>query len=225
MKTAITIILTSLFCNFLISTLQAEDEFLKISLSRSEFKILEENGLVLKTKEIKDAPWPEVHVATIIKNITALEAIAVFSTYEHQIRYIPDLKTAKIVKIVSPTDIHVAFTMNPPWPVPDSAYTTGNVLKKYEDEDQTVYEVSWYLVKSDSIIGSRGYARFRNFGKGTLFEYKTLVRPKSIFASLASGIMLDSVKITVIAIKNYLEKLKSEQPSKIKQYLTNLKIK
>jgi len=60
-------------------------------------------------------------------------------------------------------------------------YSTGNVFKMLENDG---YEISWYLVKSDSLIDSKGMVQFIPQGKKTLLKYKSLIHPDSKLASM-----------------------------------------
>lgn len=174
--------------------------------------------LLLETRPVKDAPWPEVTFRRLI-DASPEECAAVFSNYPDQVNYSPNLVEVKPLKHVTPTEVHVSFKMNMPWPVSDTVTVTGNRLSRLEDG---TYQVEWYLVKSDSSKESRGSARFSPYNGKTLYRYRSFNFPTSSLARLIKGKMIKSTGKSVTAYIAYLEKVKKENPALMKRYITEM---
>jgi len=159
-------------------------------LSKKDEAILLNKEFILKKKNVKKSTWPEVYVLTFIK-ATPKQSIAVFFAYHEHKNFIPKLLISKPVKYISPTDIHIYFEMNIPWPLSNSHFITGNRLKKLRNGG---YRVKWYFVKSDSAKDSYGGVYFFSYKNKTLLVYQNFTRPKSVLAGLFKGKMLKGVK-------------------------------
>ena len=177
--------------------------------------LLKSNGKhLIQENEIKDSPWPEITHYTII-NATPLEAAAVLSYYPHQKLYVPDLIESNPVKKVTPTDTHVAYRMKVPWPLKDTRYVTGNIIKQIGPDS---FEISWYLVSSESIKKTKGSAKFIPLNGKTLMEYKNFVDPDNSFAPLVTSLMKSNLKETVEAIVARIESLAKNDSDQIQKY-------
>lgn len=171
--------------------------------------------LIVKTSEVKEATWPEVTIYALI-NSTALEAVAVFAAYHYQKEYVPHVLISQPVKHVTPTDVHVSYERDNPWPLSNSSYTTGNRLKRFQ---KVGYEVEWYFVKSDSTTESRGKAHFLPYEQNAILRYRTFIQPKSFFARFVKGSMVSDVTSAVQSIVNYIDMLKKEKPQDMKKFI------
>jgi hypothetical protein len=189
--------------------------FSKINLTSEELKNLASGNLIVRTKAIKDAPWPEVTVYSLIK-ASPKEAVAIFAAYHDQKNFTPGVIKSNPVKIISPLDIHVSYEMSVPWPLSNAIYTTGNVLGKLKDGG---YIIKWYFVESNSTENNSGEANFVPFKDISLFKYKTLIHPKSIFASIFEGFMLDDVQESVKITKKHIESLSSAGGPTVAEYI------
>ena len=186
-------------------------------LSSGEKEKLQQKEIVFEQSELPNHPWPQMTFYSLI-DLPVREAIAIFSRYQDHKKFVPNLIKSVPIRKVSPQDTHVAFELQTPWPLPNSKYTTGNVLKKIGDNG---YEVSWYLVNSNTVDESSGRAIFMDHNGKTLLIYQTLVVPQSIFASLVKETAKKDMLQTVRAISNYLEQTKSS-PELLAQYLKEL---
>jgi len=171
--------------------------------------------IVLKPIEVKGAPWPEVFAISAIK-ATPLEATSIFSAYDLQKNYIPDVLKSEIIKYEVPGIVHVDYEMHLPWPLPNPKYVHAHVLKELPKG----YEVSWYMIKSsvaDEVIGS---AKFIKHKDKTLMIYRCLVRPSSIFAgfSFIKNGMLKDVTRNLQAVVDYIEFSKINDLESIGKY-------
>jgi hypothetical protein len=186
-------------------------------LSRTEMDKLMQNELIVHSREIPKRPWPEITIFGVIDVVPA-EAAALFSNYQDQKKYIPDLIKSDPVKKIGARETIVDFEMRTPWPLSNSKYSTGNVFKMSENNE---YEIAWYLVESDSLVDSKGAVNFMPFGKKTLFKYKSLIHPDSKLASIFSSKAKSGMFKTVQAIVSYIEETKRTNPEKV-QKLVNL---
>jgi hypothetical protein len=187
-------------------------------LTQAERAKLTNRELIIHSKEIPKRPWPEITIFALI-DILPVEAAALFSHYQDQKTYIPDLIKSDPVKKISENEIIVDFEMHTPWPLANSKYSTGNVFKKLENNG---YEISWYLVKSDSLIDSKGMVQFIPYEKITLMKYKSLIYPDSKFASIFSSKAESGMSKTVQAIVTYIEETKKKNPEKIQRLINSL---
>ncbi len=182
-----------------------------------ELKTLTNKQSVVYSKNIPGCPWPEMTFFALI-DVLPVEAAALFSHYQDQKKYIPDLIKSDPVKKISENEMIVDFEMYIPWPLSNSKYSTGNVFKKSASNE---YEISWYLVESDSLIDSKGMVQFTPYETKTLFKYKSFIHPDSKLASIFSSKAKSGMSKTVQAIVTYIEETKRTNPEKI-QKLINL---
>ena len=145
----------------------------------------------------RGGPWPEREVWVVLP-ASADEALAVFSDYKDQLRWLPDLREA------SPEggwgeDVSVAFRMNVPFPLKDTRYASRNLLRRYPEGGG---EVSWVQLRSDSARDSEGFARFYVWGPGrSVLHYRSWVHPRSALAGLFAGRFRKGLARTVTALR------------------------
>ena len=187
-------------------------------LTQTELVKLMNKELIIHSKEIPGRPWPEITIFALIDALP-VEAAALFSDYQDQKTYIPDLIKSDPVKKISDNETIVDFEMHTPWPLANSKYSTGNVFKRLENNG---YEISWYLVKSDSLIDSKGMVQFIPYEKKTLMKYKSLIYPDSRFASIFSSKAEGGMSKTVQAIVAYIQETKKKNPEKIQRLINSL---
>ena len=174
--------------------------------------------LVIHSKVIPGRPWPEITIFAII-DVLPVEAAALFSNYQDQQIYIPDLIKSDPIKKIAENEIVVDFEMHIPWPLANSKYSTGNVFKKLENNE---YEISWYLVESDSLVDSKGAVQFVPYANKTLMKYKSLICPDSKLACFFSFKAESGMSKTVQAIVAYIEETKKTKPEKIQELINSL---
>ncbi len=205
---------------FFIVTMNAFSQ-LPYNLKQSVLDKIYKGEIIIMKEKIANAPWPNVIVYSLV-NATSLESVAVFSAYEEHKDYIPDLLVSKIVKVISKTDVHIAFKLNIPWPLSNSNYIMGNKLSKKKNG---AYQVKWYFVKSDSSKDNYGKIVLTPYKDKTIMKYENFTYPKSSLAKLFKTKMIKKVKETVIAIKKKIEDIKGSNNNTIKFYITALKLK
>ncbi len=146
--------------------------------------------------------WPEV-TSRLIVSKPPREAMEVFMDFESHKKYIPDMLESKVVKRISPDNMHVYGAMAMPWPVNKSSYVTNNVLTKGADGS---YMLKWNLVEAKYIKSTDGYMSFRNYNGKTLLEYVTFIVPNSSLAGMFKDRVATDVKKTVEKITQHIEK-------------------
>lgn len=148
--------------------------------------------------------WPEVSTRMLLTK-SPREAMETFMDFEAQKTYIPDMLDCKVVKKISPENMHVYGAMALPWPVKKSEYVTNNVLTKGPDGS---YTLKWNLVEAKYIKSTDGYMAFSKYGEKTLLEYVTFIVPNSSFAGMFKDRVASDVKKTVEKITQHIEKAK-----------------
>jgi len=187
-------------------------------LTQTELSKLTNKELIIHSKEVPKCPWPEITVFTLI-DVSPVEAAALFSNYQDQKTYIPDLIKSDPTRKLADNETVVDFEMRLPWPLASSKYSTGNVLNRLENNQ---YEICWYLVESDSLIDSKGTVQFIPYGDKTLLKYQSLIHPDSKLASVFSSRAKGAITKTVQAIVTYIEETKKKNPEKIQKLISAL---
>ena len=179
-----------------------------LELSPSERHQLMKGDLIIKTKDIKESTWPEVTLYGKIET-NPLLALSVYAAYDYQKNYVPDVTKSDPIKHITPTDVHVSYERDLPWPLSSTKYTTGNVVSKLSED---AYSINWYLVHSDSIADTKGIAFFNRYKNFTIFKYKTFIIPKTVFAPLLKNNMLNDLKQSMTKIISHIETITTSSP-------------
>ena len=187
-------------------------------LNQTELAKLTGKQLIVHSREIPRCPWPEITVFTLI-DVSPVEAAALFSNYQDHKKYIPDLVKSDPIGKLAENEIIVDFEMHLPWPLANTKYSTGNVCNRLDNNE---YEISWYLVESDSLIDTKGVVQFIPYGKKTLLKYQSLIHPDSKLASVLSSKVKGGITKTVQAIVTYIEETKKNNPEKMQKLISAL---
>jgi hypothetical protein len=187
-------------------------------LNYTELAKLTNKELIVHSRAIPKRPWPEITIFAVI-DVLPVEAAAVFSNYQDQKKYIPDLLKSYPVRRIAENEIIVDFEMRFPWPLSNSRYSTRNVFKTLENGG---YLISWYMVESDSLIDTRGAVQFIPYGTKTLLIYKSLIYPGSKLAPIFSSRVKASMSKMVQAIVTYTEKIKKQNPEETQRLINSL---
>ena len=185
-------------------------------LSQAEMARLTNRELVVHSKEVPKCPWPEITVFTLV-DASPGEAAALFSNYQDQKSYIPDLVKSTPTTRLGENETIVDFEMRLPWPLANSKYSTRNTLAKVDNNE---YQVAWNLVESDCLIDSKGTVQFAPYGDKTLLRYRSLIHPGSKLSSVFSSRAKSGISKTVQATASYIEETKKHNPEKMRT-LTN----
>jgi hypothetical protein len=157
------------------------------SLTANQQAIVERGGTVQLLEPLTTSPWPRSVVFEFI-DATPEECAAVLSDYELQSKYIPRMKTSRIVKRRSPIETDVQYVIDIPV-FPDEQ----SVSRQQVSTMNGVYAVRWQTVVDDSdppksvTAGRASFAAMatpRSGKKGTLMVHDQTVLPNSVFARI-----------------------------------------
>jgi len=178
------------------------------NLPPAEQQLLHQKKLVLKTQKSKKSVWPKITIYATI-NSSPLESVAVYYALDYQKEYVPDLLKSRPIKHISPTEVHTAYTLNVPWPLPNSSYINGTKLSTLNGGG---YRIDWYMVESDAADETTGNAQFIPLEKGkTLLIYTSFMRPKSFFARFIKKLMIKNSLKSITVIRDHIELVKRER--------------
>lgn len=187
------------------------------NLSTAERGVILKQGFITSLKKVEDAVWPEITIKSIIKT-PPLTAVAIFAAYDYQKNYVPGLLKSKIHKVVSPTQIQVAYELKMPWPISNGVYINDH---KLTSPHQGNYKVSWKSVSNSTAKDVEGSATFLPFPglKGfTLMTYKNRVVPDSVFAGILKKLMVKDVEKSLKATVEATETLSKQKSTLLLKY-------
>lgn len=171
-----------------------------LALSHKQREFLKTHDSFTEREMVNKAPWPRVTIYMKI-NATPEEAMALFSDFERQKDYVPNLTKSEVTKQVSPAEVHTEYELKMPWPVSDARYVHGTVISKNEKS----YSIKWFVVESETTDKIDGMATFTHFEGKTLMIYQSLIYPKSFIAPLFAGTMVEDTEASTQAIKKFIE--------------------
>lgn len=151
--------------------------------------------------------WPEVSIRVLL-NHKPEENMTEFMKFETHKDYIPDVLESKVVKKISPENLHVYLAMEMPWPVKKSEQVTNNVLTKEADGSFTL---KWNLVKAEFVKATDGHVTFKPYNGKTLMEYETFIVPNSSLAGMFKDRVATDVNKTVKTITKHLNQTIDKQ--------------
>lgn len=214
MNKLITLIFFGLLCST--SLLAMSEDQAKFLAQHQEALAL--SGHVLNREMVSNAPWPKV---TIYMKVAATpeEAIALFSDFERQKDYVPNLLESKVVKQLSPSEVHTKYELKMPWPLSNSHYIHGTII----DHHASTYSIRWYMVESDSIDKVEGKATFLSYKNQTLMIYESLIYPKSFLARLFAGSMVSDTEASTLAVKKFIEEESKQKKESYQHSLDQLR--
>lgn len=206
-----------LFFTFSFFYINAVANFIPEVLSPEEIARLDQGEIVLHKKNIKDLTWPELTIYLKI-DASPLESVAIFYALDHQKNYIPNLIKSDVVKEETPTRVYAQYELKLPWPIPNSKYLHGHELAHLKtDED---YVVKWWMVESSSTKKVEGQAAFEPYKNSTVMIYRSIVEPKSFFASFVESNMISDVQKSLIATKEEIIRTKKEDQNLLNKYVS-----
>ncbi len=150
--------------------------------------------------------WPLVTMRALVPGSPEANMKS-FTQFDKHPSFIPDLLVSKVVKTISPTQMHVYAEMKVPWPVNKSTYTTNNVITKKPDGS---VDLTWNKVEGKLIKATDGHITFTPYEGKSLMEYQSQIVPDSKFAGMVKNQVPKDVRASVTKIIEYL---KSEQGS------------
>ena len=155
-------------------------------LTAEQRRAIDDGRQVFLTWEVGSSAWPRACVFQFV-DATPEEAAAVFTNYERHLAFIPNLRKAKISRVIDPVTAEVDYTLRVPI-VADEHYTVRDHLSTYNGG--VSYRIEWTLVKATSTKATDGSVRFephrsdRAQHDGTLMAYCNLVTPGARLARL-----------------------------------------
>ncbi len=171
-------------------------------LTPDQQKAVQNGEQVFLTQDVPGNDWPKAYVYQRM-DATPEEAMAVFTDYNLQKSYVPNLIKSQISKQIDKATAQVDYTLYIPWPLPNENYTTQDHVSSYNNGES--YRVDWTLVRADTTKSSEGNARFESLGTGTLLAYYSFVVPGSSLAGFVKGKAVDQIKDTVTAVVNQVQ--------------------
>lgn len=183
-------------------------------LKKQQVEKLNQGGIVMLEDAQKDLPWPKVD-AHLKFEVSPLDALAVFAAFDAQKNYVPNLMESTPIEVRDVSKVFVRYEMNHPWPIPNNRYVHGHELKKNAEHD---YEITWWMVESNSAKSVEGSARFYRSDDETYMHYQSLVVPESTFASLLKGSMLSDVEETLKVIRQKTHEYAKNDPKFMQEY-------
>lgn len=172
---------------------------LRTQLTPKELEALKKGKEITRVEEIEDEVFPKVTLVNVIPN-SPEENMKIFADFENHKKFIPGLRTSKIVKKEGNiTDVF--FEMEMPI-ISNTEYTTRH--KVAYEEDAAI--LTWDLLKSDQVKRTKGMILFEEFEGKTLFTYVSHITPKSSLAWTVKSRVVPDVKKTIDAVIKHLEK-------------------
>jgi hypothetical protein len=172
---------------------------------------------VFNTVDVDGAPWPKVYIYQLIK-ATPEDAMAVFSDYNLQKSYIPNMLKSQITSHNGATTT-VDYTLHVPI-LSNENYTIRDVISSYDGGQ--AYRMDWNLVRADTTKSTVGNVRFEKYGSETVMAYYNFVVPGSSFASFVRGKAIQAVKDTCNAIASQVETEATDNQTLLQQQLSVL---
>ena len=124
------------------------------------------------------------------------ESVAIFAAYDIQKDYVPNIIKSTPIRHVTATDVHTAYELHMPFPLPNATYIHGAKIFQHKND----FEVQWYMVESSSALIVNGSVYFSPYNGKTLMRYRSYVKPKSVLGTLVKKAMLRDVLASITAI-------------------------
>ena len=151
--------------------------------------------VVLKSKDVPGAPWPQLILYQVVDAPPAVVA-DLFSDYASAPSYTPGMIAAKVIATNADGSKDVQYTVKVPV-LQSISYTVRNTYTKKGN----TYEVDWKLLKSPLAKSSEGSLRIEPYGDGkTLMCYTNLTVPVTNLVAGLKNQALNEAKSTVRAI-------------------------
>jgi|GEM_PF-1708034 hypothetical protein len=183
-------------------------------LDKRQINDLKQGEVILIENQRKDLPWPQVE-GHLKFEVSPLDALAIYTAFDIQKDYVPNLIESSPIEVRDVSKVFVRYEMNLPWPIPNNRYIHGHELIKRAEND---YEVTWWMVESNSAKKVEGSARFYLSDDQTYMHYQSLVVPDSTFASLLKNSMLSDVRESLKVIRLKTHEFSKNQPKFMQEY-------
>jgi hypothetical protein len=147
---------------------------------------VDSGGVVLRTEERPESPWPRACVYLRVDD-TPEAGAAVFADYERHVGYMPNVRASKISRVLDSATKEVDYVLHV-MPMIDERFTSRDHVARYGEAG---FLVEWMLVRATSTKASEGSARFEPLhapgstpNPASLFAYCNFVVPGSRLARL-----------------------------------------
>lgn len=181
------------------------------TLSSQQLEKLNQGEIVVIEHKVPGKSWPKLEAFLAFKSPPEL-AQAIFSAFEEQTKYIPNLIEARAFE-PKPNEIHVQYKLAMPWPLSDQSYIHAHQL---ESKRPDTYTVKWWKIRSEIAEQVEGQATFGPYETGSLLHYQSFVDPRSIFAGIVRKIMVKDVKTSLLVTRKFIDE-QNEQKSEFSQ--------
>ena len=205
----------------IICALQAQ----ALPLTAAQLEQFERGEAVQVLAAQADSPWPRSTVYQFIE-ATPEQSAAVLADYELQSKYIPKVKTSRVISTKNgETDVQYVFSI-PIYPDEHSVSRQKVVVSGAE------YRVEWHTVVDSTTKGSvtKGSATFRPFTNkrtgrpGTLMIHDQAVVPASVFARvpMVKNKAIEASRDAAEAIRKQVEKEVSGDQARLQGQIARL---
>lgn len=184
-------------------------------LTREELKTLESKGVFMRTIEVKDSSWPDVHIWMVI-DAPALTAVGLYYALDIQKDYVPNMLESRPLLQLSPTEIHTQYEYKMPWPLPNTRCVSGT---KLTSPGPDLYQITWYKVENADAKDLDGWAIFMPWQSNkSIIYYRNKVTPEGVFAGVLKKIAPQNMLDTLQAIAAYIAKTHKQSPALVEKY-------
>ncbi|MFV0337684.1 MAG: SRPBCC family protein [Chthoniobacterales bacterium] len=170
-------------------------------LSQADRKLLADGQVIIKSRDIPKAPWPELSLYQVV-NAPPRVVWDLLIDYDSAATYTPNLISAEVIGTESDGSKDVRYTVKVPVLRKISYDVRNTYIKK-----SSSYEVKWKLLKSPLAKSSDGSLRIEPYGENqTLMCYTNLCVPITNLVASLKNQALEEAKNTVKAIKAEAER-------------------
>lgn len=170
-------------------------------VSADERSELAAGQVVVESKKVADAPWPQLSLYQVV-NAPTKTMVALLQDYASAPSYTPNVLSVKLISNNADGTKDLEYTTKVPL-LGKINYTVRNTYVK----SGTSYTVSWSLLKSPFVKKSEGSIKVEPYGENqTLMCYTNLVIPVTTLLPGMQGQALSEAKSTVASIKGEAEK-------------------
>jgi hypothetical protein len=172
------------------------------------------------TKPGDGSAWPQIWVYQRMDS-TPEEAMAVFSDFERQTQYVPDLQYSKINKQLDKATFEVGYTIATHFFLhPHESYTMTDHLSSYDNGAS--FKMDWKLVSAQHIRNIVGNLRFEAMGTGTVVAYYNFVTPPSL-ANGEGAKAVAGIQRTVTALGSQVQTLRTSDQATLQKEIAALR--
>ncbi|WP_372655043.1 hypothetical protein [Halobacteriovorax sp.] len=183
-------------------------------IRKEDIPALESGKQILYKENVESGPWPKIHIYQLI-DATPLESLAIFLALDHQKNYLPNVIASTPIEHKTPTEVYTKYEMELPWPLSNSHYTHASDFKRVSESE---YSAKWWMITSESAEAVTGSAEFKLYNGKTLMAYHSLVKPKSMLASLVKGTMIEDTLTSIEAVRVETQRVKQSDKKLLEKY-------